>query len=160
MCNFKSEGVTLGDLTTNERAPICAKLARCHALMKFELAHDVVFSTAEGTTWFALSEPELDEVWRVAEPLLRDDESLVCGVAFCPQFVAYMAGTPGALIGFVCDAHVDPSQCTRVADLFLAHPLEVKLHTGEVLAIDAQDCVGMFAVRPKAPPKYVSPQTV
>lgn len=159
-CNFKSEGVSLGDLTTNERAPICPELARCDTLMKFELARDALFSTSEGTTWHAFSEPELAEVWRIAEPLLREDESLVCGVAFCPRLVAYVAGTPGAVIGFVCDVHVDPAHwCTRLADLFRAHPLEVKVHAGEVLAVDARDCVGMFSARPKAPRVYVSPRT-
>jgi hypothetical protein len=146
-CELRSEGVTIGDMRINERAPLTRAFEHCNLLVKFELANDTLFSLSDDSVWFEFSEVESKTIWPVAKDLLHDDEALVVGVAYTPQLIAWHTHTPGAVLGITTDGDLNSTKLDKIANVARITPLHVQAHYGEVLMLDAKDCIAMYKVR-------------
>jgi hypothetical protein len=153
-CEYKTGGAIIDDkIALND--PLTHELVKkTHCFVRFQEAHDAMFSTSSDSTYFAFDETELKHVWRAAQALLDDSEAIVIGAAFCRQLVAYMADSPGSVLGFVAADNagekIDMSKYGRFADIALERGLHVKVHHGEVMYVDQKDCVPMYSVCFKA----------
>lgn len=152
-CEYKTAGAVLDDtLALND--PLTQELVKkTHCFVRFNEPHDAMFSTSSDSTYFAFSADELKHVWHAAQVLLDDSEAVVIGAAYCHQLVAYMADSPGAVLGFVAadgGDKIDLSKYGRFADVALERGLQVKVHHGEVMYVDQKDCVPMYSVCYKA----------
>lgn len=120
-------------------------LCECDLVLQFVAPGDALFSASADALWHGFSHEAMRTVGPAADKYLAPGEALVTGAAWTPCFVAYMAGSPGAVVGFKTEAPPDLTQ-KKLADV-MAAGCKMHVHIGSALMVIERDLVGMYAVK-------------
>lgn len=123
-------------------------ICECDLALQFITQSDAIFSSSADTIFHAFSTEAMHNVWPIAEKYLHDGESLVTGAAWASTFVAFQAGTPGAVVGFKTKVPPDLS-AQKLCDVLVSPDCKVHVHIGSVLQVAERNMVAMFAIKAK-----------